>query len=167
MKIELSYILVVIGLTLLVGCSQSDDTVKVVEEHKTEQVKEKAKGDDARQLVVDYAFVKALPPGQTRAAVYLLLKNKSKTTHTLNYVHTPIAENVEVHRTIYEDGVMRMRQVKHLSINPNEKLVFEPGGYHLMLFGVSEELTVGQTFPLTMEFQGEVIDLLVEVRSRS
>lgn len=117
------------------------------------------------KVSISGAFIKELPPGKSTAAMYLLMKNISDTTQSLNYVHSPVAENIEVHRVIYQEGMMKMRQVKHLHINPGQKLIFEPGGYHLMLFGISDKLEVGSTFPVTLEFEGgvtSVVDVLVK-----
>ncbi len=111
------------------------------------------------------AFMKPIPPGQHMAAVYLSLDNATDVEKRLNYVHTPVAENIEVHRNVYDNGLVQMRQVKHLRIKPKEKIHFKPGGYHLMLFGVYDELKVDDTFELTLEFEdGTVIKTAVSVR---
>lgn len=100
------------------------------------------------------AFVKRMPPGQTTAAVYLLLNNPTNNDLVVNHIDTPIAEAVEVHRVIYENGMMKMRAINHLRVPRKSKLVFEPGGYHLMLMGVDEHLKKGRGFPITLEFEG-------------
>lgn len=110
-------------------------------------------------------FIKQMPPRQTVAAAYLSLENKTDKTQILNYVHSPKAEHIEVHRTFYEDGVMQMRPVKRVSIDPAKQLHFKPGGFHLMLMGVQEEFAVGDRFPITLEFEsGVVVNTEVEVR---
>jgi len=61
--------------------------------------------------------------------------------------------------------MMQMRPVKRLSVNPGDELVLSPGGFHLMLFGVYEEMPVGSEFEITLEFEtGIVITKNVQVR---
>jgi len=130
-------------VVVLVGCSQSEP-----------------EGIDISQL-----FIREIPPGQTSVAAYMVLKNNTRVTQKLNYIHSPIAENVELHRNFYIDGMMQMRPVKRLSVNPGDELVLSPGGFHLMLFGVYEEMPVGSEFEITLEFEtGIVITKNVQVR---
>ena len=113
------------------------------------------------------AHMKAMPPGQTRAAVYLRLENTESRERMIQLVSTPIAGTVEVHRHFYEDGMMKMRAVPHARIAAESVLEFAPGGYHIMLMDVAEAPEVGSRFPLTLEFDGaERLDVEVEVRPR-
>lgn len=118
-----------------------------------------------RVVVIDGLFIKLLPPGQTTAAGYMRIKNYSKISQSLNYMHSPMAEHIEVHRNIYEGGMMQMRPVKKLTVNPGEEKILEPGGFHLMIMGIYDNLKPGDTFPVTFEFEtGVVITKDVEVR---
>ena len=178
-------ILLAFTLSLLVGCSKHENDDGVPHDHSRDVSEQSNSQDLARandagdessrqvadvnklrdQISITNPFIKELPPGKSTAAMYMLLTNHSSKTQALNYVHSPIAEAIEVHRVIYEDGMMKMRQVKHLQINPGQKLVFEPGGYHLMVFGIDKTLPVGSTFPVTMEFEGGLtynVDVLVK-----
>lgn len=113
------------------------------------------------------AHMKAMPPGQTRAAVYLRLENTASRERMIQLVSTPIAGTAEVHRHFYEDGMMKMRAVPHARVAAESVLEFAPGGYHIMLLDVAEAPAVGSRFPLTLEFDGaERLDIEVEVRPR-
>jgi copper(I)-binding protein len=46
------------------------------------------------------------------------------------------ANSVEIHEHTHKDGVMRMRQLYELTIKAGESVVLEPGGFHLMVFGI-------------------------------
>jgi len=105
---------------------------------------------------ISAAVMPQLPPGQSTAAVYLKLENKSAQTLVINHIVSSVSDHIEVHRNIYQEGVMQMRSVRHASIAPNSTMLFAPGGYHLMLFDVNDGLAVGDHFPLTIEFQGGV-----------
>lgn len=114
---------------------------------------------------VKNAHIKVMPPGQTRAAVYLVLHNLGQQDRQILNIETDIAGQAEVHRHTYEDGMMKMRPVPHALIPANGSLVFEPGSYHIMLMDVAEPPAVGTQFTVTMEFdKGERFTFPVDVR---
>lgn len=116
-------------------------------------------------LVAEDAHMMTLPPGQTVGAVYLALSNSSEQDLVLNHIDAPVAGVAEVHRHLYEDGVMRMRQVHHLTVPAKSTLVFEPGGYHIMLMEVADVPPSGDSFAMRLEFShGEALTVDVEVR---
>lgn len=105
-------------------------------------------------IVISDAVMPVPAPGQATAAVYLALSNNGTDTLVINHISAPVAEHIEVHRNLYEDGMMKMRPVNHLMINPGSRLLFTPGGYHLMVFGMANPLKSGDSFPITIEFEG-------------
>ncbi len=112
------------------------------------------------------AVMPAMPPGQTVATIYFRLENNTSQALVVNHLQAPISDHIEVHRNFYEDGMMKMREVSHLRIAAGSKLLFEPGGYHLMVFGIAEPLNSGDQFPLTIEFEGGVsTETVVEVKA--
>lgn len=101
------------------------------------------------------AAVMPLPaPGQTTAAIYLNLINNTSTTLVINYIEASISDHIEVHRNYYENGMMKMRPVAHVSIEPGGKMQFTPGGYHLMVFDMSAPPADGENVTLTIHFEG-------------
>lgn len=107
------------------------------------------------RFTIKNAIVKEMPPGRDMGVAYVTIENQSERDLILNYVHSPIADTVEVHRHIYSDGKMMMREVNHLNIQARSTLTFTPGAYHLMLFSVLESPKAGMEIPLTFEFEGE------------
>jgi copper(I)-binding protein len=63
-------------------------------------------------------------------------------------------------------GEMQMGPVDGVDIAANTPFVFEPGGYHIMLFDVAKPLADGDTITLTLTFQ-EHGDVTLEVPVRS
>jgi copper(I)-binding protein len=60
---------------------------------------------------------------------------------------------------------MRMREVDSVDLPAGKKIVFEPGGYHIMLLGLKKKLVEGERFPLTLEFEkaGKItVDIAVD-----
>jgi copper(I)-binding protein len=66
---------------------------------------------------------------------------------------TNIAETAELHETTAEDGSMAMQQVDGIEIPAGGEAVLEPGGFHVMLVDVTEELAEGDTVDLTLVFE--------------
>lgn len=119
-------------------------------------------------IKVEEVFFHELAPNQTTAAAYMRISNQSSKMQVLNYIHSPAADHIELHRTMYTDGMMQMRPVSKLSLSPGETKILEPGGFHLMIFGLYDPLKAGDTFELTLEFEsGEVIQTKGVVKSRS
>lgn len=149
--IEIKKIAILAGVLLLMlsACAEKSET------ENSEVGDAPVAISEAKAAVsVDNAFTYPLPPGKTVAAVYVRIENTSSDTQTLNYVHADIAENIEVHRSIYENGMMQMRRINHLSLAPGDALTFEPGGYHLMVFGIYDSLAAGDEFEVVFEFEG-------------
>jgi copper(I)-binding protein len=88
----------------------------------------------------------------TTAAVYFTVTNKSQPDR-LTGVSTPIAAAAELHETINDNGVMKMRPVQSIALDPGKPVTFKPGGYHVMLTGVKGALKAGDSFPLTLTFE--------------
>lgn len=86
---------------------------------------------------------------------------------TLVAARTSVATRVELHEHIHDNGVMRMREVEGgLSIQAEQPLEMKPGGYHIMLIGLTGPLNDGTTVDLELEFaSGKVITLQVPVVS--
>ena len=86
------------------------------------------------------------------AAVYLNLRNVGNAPDQLVAVTSPVAEFAEVHQTRIEDDVMRMGAVDAVDLPTDTVVALEPGGYHIMLMQLTEELFEGDVFPLTLQF---------------
>ena len=51
------------------------------------------------------------------------------------------------------DDMMRMRQVTALDLPAGKPVALVPGGYHLMLFQLKQQLKDGDKVPLTLELE--------------
>lgn len=92
-------------------------------------------------------------PAGVNAAAYMTLINDGDSTDQLISASTDIAGAVELHETTTEDGSMSMQQVTGVEIPADGQAVLEPGGLHVMLIGVTEDLTEGDTVDLTLTFE--------------
>ena len=94
------------------------------------------------------------------------LINSLETADRLVAVQADVANAVEIHETQMEGDVMRMRQVEGgIELPPRTQVELKPGGYHIMLIGLTRDLAVGDKFPITLQFaSGATLEVEAEVR---
>ena len=99
---------------------------------------------------VEQAWARATPGGAKTGAAYFTLE--SREADRLVGVETPIAGRAELHTHEMDSGIMKMRPVEGIAIEPGKKAVLKPGGDHVMLMELKQPLKEGQSFPLTLRF---------------
>jgi periplasmic copper chaperone A len=115
-------------------------------------------------VVAHMAWARASAGAATTGAAYVTLRGGTQ-ADSLVAVSTPIAATAEVHETTDDNGVMKMRPVSALPIPAGQLLTLAPGGFHIMMTGLKQPLTAGQSFPLTLTFAHTApITLDVKVR---
>ena len=116
---------------------------------------------------VTNAWARATVPAQKTAGAYLDIR--SRDAARLVGVFSPQADASEIHHTVHDRGVVRMKPVKAIDLPPGETVRLAPGGYHIMLVGLKSPLKRGDSLPLTLRVAGEdgklrEIEVKVEVR---
>jgi periplasmic copper chaperone A len=96
------------------------------------------------------AWARATPGAAQAAAAYVTIM--SATGDRLTGASTPAAQTAELHTMTMDGGVMKMRQVDGIDLPAGKTVTLKPGGYHIMLTGLAQPLTEGQSFPLTLTF---------------
>ncbi len=108
----------------------------------------------AQTVKVEQPWARATAEHAQTGAAYVTLI--AGTADRLTGASTPVAANVEVHEVIRDKDVMRMRPVEGgLALEPGKPVTLAPGGYHLMLTGLKQQLKQGESFPLTLTFANE------------
>lgn len=110
-------------------------------------------------LIIEHPWGRPSPGDAKQGAVYLSVKNKGKADDTLVAVKTSVSQNAELHTTLQDEGVMKMRKVEGgLKIPAGETVKLAPGGLHIMLTDVAGKIEPGAKFPLTLVFEkaGEI-----------
>jgi copper(I)-binding protein len=103
-------------------------------------------------IEVQNAWARATAAGAKAGAVYLTLTDTAAPDQLVG-ASTPVAAMAEVHETINDKGIMRMRPIAALPLQPGQAVVLKPGGYHIMLMGLKQRLKDGETFPVTLSFE--------------
>ena len=106
-------------------------------------------------VVATNVVVTAPGAGMPMAAGYFEISNRSGSGIRITRVSSPDYEAVEMHETIVEDGIARMREIPVLEIADGETAVFERGGKHLMLMK-----PVGTPGTITLNFYSDDVLLL-------
>ena len=104
-------------------------------------------------ITIGDAWARPAPAGGQSAA-YLTIANTGAAADALLSVSSPVADMVGLHQTSTDAaGVTGMRPVARLEIPAGGSALLEPGGYHVMLMGLTGELAVGKTIELDLTFE--------------
>ncbi len=106
---------------------------------------------DRPDLRIENAFVRAPIGGRDVTAAYLTLR--SAEDDALTAATSDHAEVMELHTHRDNNGQMMMVRVPEIPLPAGEVVVLEPGGLHLMLFGVDPDLAPGTDVTLTLTFE--------------
>lgn len=118
-------------------------------------------------LVISDAWSPEAPPGRMMAG-FMELRNTGTEAIVLVDGDSPLFGHVEIHTMIMEEGVMRMRRLDELVIEPGQIVQLRPGGLHLMLIEPLGPLGLGDTIDITLvDDQGNRYPLVSEVRKRT
>ena len=107
---------------------------------------------DASGVTVDHVWARPSAGAATNGAAYLTVTDKGAPDR-LTGVASPVAAMVGLHETIDDNGVMKMRPVAGIALEPGKPVTFKPGGYNIMLMGLKTPLKAGDSFPLTLTFE--------------
>lgn len=105
-------------------------------------------------LQVTQAWARPTPPGVTVAAAYFAIRNTGTSADRLLEVATTLASRTEIHETkVNSDGVAMMRRLEALAVPAGATVKLEPGGAHVMIFGVAAPFVETQRVPLRLRFE--------------
>jgi len=100
-------------------------------------------------LVFTDAWIREAPPMARSLAGYVTIKNNSETVVVIDAMSSPLFAAVKMHNMSMHNGMMHMSHLSSVTLQPNESVVFESGGKHLMLMKPKQALTSGMIVPVT------------------
>lgn len=118
------------------------------------------------QVDVSDAWVRGTVPAQTASGAFMTIH--AHEAAKLVGVSSPVA-TAELHEMKMDtNNVMRMRQVPSLDLPKMQDVQLKPGGYHVMLMGLKQQLKAGDSVPITLKFEqgGKVIEQTVKAEVR-
>jgi copper(I)-binding protein len=104
-------------------------------------------------IQIEAPWARSTPTEAKNGAAYFTIVNGGTAADKLVAASSPIADTVELHRSVDENGVMKMLPVDSVPVKAGAKAIFKPGSYHVMLVGLKAPLADGQSFPLTLTFE--------------
>jgi periplasmic copper chaperone A len=104
------------------------------------------------QVSVEKPWSRATPPGAKVGAGFMQLKNAGAADRVVG-ASSPVAGRVEMHVTVREGEVMKMREVKAFDLPAGGTFELKPGGAHLMLMDLKRPLKKGESVPLTLKLE--------------
>ena len=107
----------------------------------------------AMALEITDGYVRGMPPGQSTTAAFMELVNNGEQAVVIVGGSSPVANKVEIHEHRHEQGMMRMRKVERLALQPGQQIKLQPGAYHLMMFGLKKNLAEGDMVELTLQME--------------
>lgn len=120
----------------------------------------------ASDIEINQPAVRAMPPGAPASGAYVTLINHSDHERYIVDVESNAADTVEVHVSEMQGDTMKMYRVEQIAIPAHGQATLTPGGYHIMMIGLTKPLAAGDqvTFTLVMK-NGERIAMQAPVLS--
>ena len=103
-------------------------------------------------ISVTHAYVRETITGQNMSAAYFDVKNLSAKTHAVVKISSPLASVVQLHETVEDHGMMKMREISTISLPSHAQNHLQPGGMHVMLMGLHKALKAGDQIPFVITF---------------
>ncbi len=109
----------------------------------------------ASDIMVMNAVARAsLTPTAKSGAIYLSIMNHGSLEDKLLSLITDRAMSAEIHETNMDGDIMKMRAVENpVTIAAGTTFDMKPGGFHIMLTGLSAPLKKGEVITLELEFE--------------
>ena len=105
------------------------------------------------QVTVNEPWVRATVPQQKATGLFASVT--AAKGGKLVAASSPVADVVEIHEMAMEGNVMKMRAVAGLELPPGKAVELKPGGYHVMLMGLKQQVKEGETVSVTLVVEGQ------------
>lgn len=120
------------------------------------------------QVTVKDAWVRATVPQQKATGAFLQLT--AATDSRLVAISSSAVPVVELHEMAMDNHVMKMRQIPGLDLPAGKSVELKPGGYHIMLMDLKQQVKAGESLPLTLVFEDkagkrQTVEVKAEVRA--
>lgn len=111
-----------------------------------------AAGVASAQVKVGDPWVRATVPQQRATGAFMTLSSPAPVR--LVQAASPAAGVVEIHEMSMENNVMKMRAIPGIDLPAGKTVELKPGGYHVMMMELKQQMKDGETVPVTLVFVG-------------
>jgi copper(I)-binding protein len=105
----------------------------------------------AAAVTATEAWVRGTVPAQTATGAFVTLESSDEARVVA--VQSPAAKSAEIHASENRGGVMHMHAVDSLLLPAGKRVEMKPGGYHVMLVGLTRALVAGDKVALTFTIE--------------
>jgi len=105
----------------------------------------------APDIKINNAWIASTEEGDDMSVAYMSLLSSEDVI--LTSITSPTIKTIEMHNTILEKGIMKMRMVHEIKIDHDKTFEFKSGGSHLMLMDFKGLLKAGQKVKITLHFK--------------
>ncbi|QDD13841.1 copper chaperone PCu(A)C [Candidatus Methylopumilus rimovensis] len=105
----------------------------------------------ARDIRIENAWIGSTDEGDDMSVAYMSLLSHEDLI--LTSVTSSRIKTIEMHNTIIEKGIMKMRMTNEIKIEHGKTFEFKSGGSHLMLMDFKGPLKAGQKVKLILHFK--------------
>jgi copper(I)-binding protein len=113
-------------------------------------------GPAGDSVSIEDPWVRPAPIEGGNGAAYMVIQNGTDSDDALLSAESDIADSVEIHESMMaedEGEMMSMQPVDRIDVPAGGSAELAPGGYHIMLIGMHQQLAEGDTVALTLHFE--------------
>lgn len=127
-------------------------------------------GDDSGATTAPAATIEIMEPfGRATldtASAYFTIKNNGETDDALVKASAPVAGMAGLHEVVTVGAETKMQPIDKIDVPAGGETQLKPGGLHVMLEELTQDLKEGDTYTLTLEFEsGLTMDVEITVES--
>ncbi|MEM9575332.1 MAG: copper chaperone PCu(A)C [Pseudomonadota bacterium] len=105
-------------------------------------------------LVINHPVARATPVNAPVSGGYMTITNTGSVADRLVAATVGFAGEVQIHEMSMQGDVMKMRQLEDgLEIPAGEKVMLQPGGFHIMFMKLEKQLKEGEKYDATLVFE--------------
>lgn len=102
-------------------------------------------------VVIEKAWVRAMPPSQPNTAAYMTVRNEGEARLQIVAASSDLQARVEIHTSAEVDGMVSMQRLEEVALEPGQSVQFAPGGMHIMMLGLNQMPAPGEQVKLCLQ----------------
>jgi len=151
-----------ISLGLMLGCNNKVDRPDSALEEQG-RLTDLSMAKSEWNIAIKDAWARPTKAGMMSAA-YFTIHNVGSVPDSLVQVSSSASEDVQIHLSYMNDGIMVMEEQPFVAIQASEQIPFQPGGYHIMIIQPTNDMEEGDSISLSLYFKsGMSIEETIQV----
>jgi len=151
-----------ISLGLMLGCNNKVDRPDSALEEQG-RLTDLSMAKSEWNIAIKDAWARPTKAGMMSAA-YFTIHNVGSVPDSLVQVSSSASEDVQIHLSYMNDGIMVMEEQPFVAIQASEQIPFQPAGYHIMIIQPTNDMEEGDSISLSLYFKsGMIIEETIQV----